>query len=96
MSASSLNRKVAEIEKAKKVERRNAAIQRYKSEDDIIQHIETEVRGIPSEASSGDSPVASPAVEEKAKPKAAKAKSAGAKKRGSGKGVFANRKATKV
>lgn len=94
MSASSLNRKVAEIQKAKKVERRNAAIQRYKSENDIIEHIEAEVGGVSSETSSSDSPV--PSGEVKAKPKAAKAKSAGAKKRGSSKGVFANRKTTKV
>jgi hypothetical protein len=94
MSASSLNRKVAEIEKAKKVERRNAAIQRYKSENNIIEHRETPVGGVSSEASGSDSVIDSGKVE--AKPKTAKAKSTGAKKRGNGKGVFSNRKATKV
>lgn len=94
MSASSLNRKVAEIQKAKKVERRNAAIARYKSEDDIVKHIEVEERGVPAEASDGDSVIDSGKIE--AKPKVAKAKSAGTKKRGSGKGIFSNRKAAKV
>lgn len=91
MSASSLNRKVAEIQKAKKVERRNAAIARYKSEDDIVKHIEVEERGVPAEASGGDSvePI-------KAKEKPAAKKATAPKKRGSGKGVFSNRKATKV
>jgi hypothetical protein len=95
MSASSINRKVAEIEKAKKVERRNAAIKRYESENNIVKHIETEVGGVSPETSSSDSVIDSGKVEE-AKPKAPKAKSAGTKKRGSGKGIFSNRKATKV
>ena len=94
MSASSLNRKVAEIQKAKKVERRNAAIKRYESENNIVKHIETEVGGLSPETSGGDSAIDSGKVE--AKPKAPKAKSSGAKKRGSGKGVFSNRKTTKV
>ena len=94
MSASSLNRKVAEIEKAKKVERRNAAIKRYESENNIVKHIEAEVGGVSPETSSSDSAIDSGKVE--VKPKAAKAKSAGIKKRGSGKGIFANRKTTKV
>ena len=47
MTASSVSRKVAEVEKAKKVERRNAIIERQKPKDDIVKHIETEVRGYP-------------------------------------------------
>lgn len=92
MSASSLNRKVAAVEKAKKVERRNAAIKRYKSEEDIVKHIETEERGVPAETSGSDSVIDSGEI--KAKPAAKKA--ASPKKRGSGKGVFSNRKTSKV
>jgi len=94
MSASSLYRKVAEVQKAKKLERRNAAIKRYESENNIVKHIEAEVGGVSPETSSSDSVIDSGEVE--AKPKAAKAKSTGAKRRGNGKGVFSNRKATKV
>lgn len=94
MSASSLYRKVAEVQKAKKLERRNAAIKRYESENNIVKHIEAEVGGVSPETSSSDSVIDSGKVE--AKPKAAKAKSTGAKRRGNGKGVFSNRKATKV
>ena len=94
MSASSLYRKVAEVQKAKKLERRNAAIKRYESENNIVKHIEAEVGGVSPETSSSDSVIDSGEVE--AKPKAEKAKSTGAKRRGNGKGVFSNRKATKV
>jgi len=94
MSASSLYRKVAEVQKAKKLERRNAAIKRYESENNIVKHREAPVGGVSSEASGSDSVIDSGEVE--AKPKAAKAKSTGAKRRGNGKGVFSNRKATKV
>jgi len=95
MSASSLNRKVAAVEKAKKLERRNAAIKRYKSEIDISEHREVEVGGISSEASGSDSVIDSGKVEE-TKPKTPKAKSAGSKGRGNGKRIFSNRKTSKV
>ena len=93
MSASSLNRKVAEIEKAKKVERRNALIERYKSENDIVKHIKTEERGVPAEASGSDSPEP---IKKEIKKKPAAKKAAAPKKRGSGKGLFSNRKTSKV
>ena len=82
MSASSLNRKVAEIEKAKKVERRNALIERYKSENDIVKHIKTEERGIPAETSGSDSPEPIKAEIPKAKPKKPAAKKASRSKNG--------------
>ena len=88
MSASSINRKVAEIEKAKKVERRNAAIKRYESENNIVKHIKTEVGGISAESGNSDSIIDSGQVKEK--PKAPKAKSNAGKKRGSSKKVFSN------
>lgn len=90
MSASSLNRKVAEVEKAKKVERRNAAIKRYESEDDIIKHIEVEERGVPAETSGSDSPEPIKAEVKKAKPKKAAKKSSGSKKGWSGKRVLSD------
>jgi len=86
MSASSLNRKVAEIEKAKKVERRNAAIKRYESENDIVKHIEVEERGVPAETSGSDSP--EPIKSERPK---AKAKKAAKKASGSSKGWVGKR-----
>ena len=82
MSASSLNRKVAEVEKAKKVERRNAIEKRQQPEVDQRQHQQIEVRGVSSETSSGDSVVNGGKV--KAKPatkKAAPKKKAAAKKK---------------
>ena len=65
MTASSVSRKVAVIEKAKKVERRNAIIERQKPKDDIVKHIETEVRGIPAETSSSDSVIDSGEIKAK-------------------------------
>ena len=94
MSASSINRKVAEIEKAKKVERRNAAIKRYESENNIVKHIKTEVGGISAESGNSDSIIDSGQVKEK--PKAPKAKSNAGKKRGSSKKVFSNSKTAKI
>jgi hypothetical protein len=88
MSASSLNRKVAEIEKAKKVERRNAAIKRYESENNIVKHVEVEERGVPAETISGDSVIDSGEI--KAKPKKLAKKSASPKKGRSGKRVFSD------
>lgn len=91
MSASSLNRKVAEIEKAKKVERRNAAIKRYESENSIVKHIEVEERGIPAETGGSDSPEPIKAEEPKAKPKKPAAKKASSSKKGwSGKRLLSN------
>ena len=92
MTASSVSRKVAAIEKAKKVERRNAIIERQKPKDDIVKHIATEVRGVSAEASSGDSVIDSGEI----KAKAVKKKSSGAKKGGSSKKVLSNSKATKI
>jgi hypothetical protein len=90
MSASSLNRKVAEIEKAKKVERRNAAIKRYESENDIVKHIEVEERGVPAETISSDSPEPIKAEAPKAKPKKAAKKASSAKKGWSSKRVLSD------
>ena len=92
MTASSVSRKVAEVEKAKKVERRNAIIERQKPKDDIVKHIETEVRGIPAETSSSDSVIDSGEI----KANAVKKKSRGAKKGGSSKKVLSDSKATKI
>lgn len=83
MSASSQYRKVAEIQKIKKVERRNALNERLKPKDNIKEHIEVEERGVSPEPISSDSVVIS---EEAPKPK----------KRGNSKSVFSNRKTTKV
>ena len=83
MSASSQYRKVAEIQKIKKVERRNASNERLKPKDNIEKHIEVEERGVSPEPISSDSVVIS---EEAPKPK----------KRGNSKSVFSNRKTTKV
>jgi hypothetical protein len=88
MSASSLNRKVAEVEKAKKVERRNAAIKRYESENGVVKHIEVEKRGVPAETSGGDSIIDSGEI--KAKPKKVSKKSASSKKGWSGKRVLSD------
>ena len=65
MSASSINRKVAEVEKAKKVERRNALEKRNQPVNDKPKHIEAEIRRVPAEASGSDSPVVSQEVQEK-------------------------------
>lgn len=65
MSASSINRKVAEVEKAKKVERRNAIEKRNQPVNDKPKHIEAEIRRVPAEASFSDSPVVSQEVQEK-------------------------------
>lgn len=92
MSASSQYRKVAEVQKIKKVERRNAAIKRYESENDIVKHIETEKRGVPAETVSSDSVIDSGEI----KVKAVKKKSSGTKKGRAGKKVFSDSKATEV
>lgn len=87
MSASSQYRKVAEVQKIKKVERRNAALKRYESENNIIKHIEVEERGVPAEASGSDSPEP---IKVEAKEKPAAKKTTSAKKRRSGKRLFSN------
>jgi len=92
MSASSQYRKIAEVMKEKKVERRHAINERLKPKDDIREHIETAGGGIPSEASSSDSPVISRQEE---KPKAVK-KTTSTKKRRSSKRVLSDSKATKI
>lgn len=92
MTASSVSRKVAEVEKAKKVERRNAIIERQKPKDDIVKHIATEVRGIPAETSSSNSIIDSGEI----KAKAVKKKPSGSKKGGSGKKVLSNSKTAKI
>jgi hypothetical protein len=87
VSASSQYRKVAEVQKVKKVERRNAALKRYESENNIIKHIEAEERGVPAEASGSDSPEP---IKAEVKKKPAAKKAASAKKRGGGKRLFSN------
>jgi hypothetical protein len=82
MSASSLNRKVAEIQKMKKMERRNAAVKRYESENDIVKHIETEVGGISAETSGGDSFETIKSEAPKEKPKKSAAKKTSSSKKG--------------
>lgn len=96
MTASSVSRKVVEVEKAKKVERRNALIKRQKPKDDIVKHIETEVRGIPAETSSSDSIIDSGKIKATPTPKAKAKKASGLKKGGSSKKVLSNSKATKI
>lgn len=59
MSASSVNRKVAEVMKAQKVERRHAIEKRNEPENDKLEHIEAKVGGVSSEASGSDSPIVS-------------------------------------
>jgi hypothetical protein len=96
MTASSVSRKVAEVEKAKKVERRNAIIERQKPKDDIVKHIETEVRGIPAETSSGNSIIDSGKIKATPAPKTKLKKPSGSKKGGSSKKVLSNSKAAKI
>jgi len=59
MSASSVNRKVAEVMKAQKVERRHAIEKRNEPKDNQPKHIEVEVRELSAETSRSDIPVAS-------------------------------------
>lgn len=87
MSASSINRKIAEVQKVKKVERRNAALKRYQEENNKQEHIEAEVGGVPAEAGGSDSPEP---IKAEVKKKPAAKKAASAKKRGSGKRLFSN------
>jgi len=65
MSASSVNRKVAEVQKAQKMERRNAIEKRNEPVNDKPKHIEAEIRRVPAETSVSDSPVISQEVQEK-------------------------------
>ena len=87
VSASSQYRKVAEVQKVKKVERRNAALKRYESENNIVKHIEAEERGVPAETSGSYSPEP---IKAEVKKKPAAKKAASPKKRGSGKRIFSN------
>ena len=96
MTASSVSRKVAEVEKAKKVERRNALIERQKPKDDIVKHIETEIRGVPAETSSSDSAINSGEIKAVSKPKAKVQKASASKKGGNSKKVLSDSKATKI
>tara|TARA_B000000557_G_C20399936_1_gene285958 strand:+ start:224 stop:514 length:291 start_codon:yes stop_codon:yes gene_type:complete len=96
MTASSVSRKVAEVEKAKKVERRNAIIERQKPKDDIVKHIETEVRGVSAETSSSNSIIDSGKIKATPAPKAKLKKPSGSKKGGSSKKVLSNSKAAKI
>ena len=77
MTASSQYRKVADIQKEKKVERRNALEGRKKPENNQQEHQEIKIGGVSAEASSSNIPVQS---KEKAKKKAP-AKKASAKKK---------------
>tara|TARA_B100000085_G_scaffold246909_1_gene240909 strand:- start:87 stop:377 length:291 start_codon:yes stop_codon:yes gene_type:complete len=96
MTASSVSRKVAEVEKAKKVERRNAIIERQKPKDDIVKHIETEVRGVSAETSSSNSIIDSGKIKATPAPKTKLKKPSGSKKGGSSKKVLSNSKAAKI
>ena len=77
MTASSQYRKIADIQKEKKVERRNALEGRKKPENNQQEHQEIKIGGVSAETSSSDIPVQS---KEKAKKKAP-AKKASAKKK---------------
>ena len=72
MTASSQYRKVADIQKEKKVERRNALEGRKKPENNQQEHQEIKIGGVSAETSSSDIPVQS---KEKAKKKAPAKKS---------------------
>tara|TARA_R100001480_G_scaffold5630_2_gene12582 strand:- start:460 stop:750 length:291 start_codon:yes stop_codon:yes gene_type:complete len=96
MTASSVSRKVVEVEKAKKAERRNALIERQKPKEDIVKHIETEVRGIPAETSGSDSVIDSGKIKATPATKAKAKKASGSKKGGSSKKVLSDSKATKI
>ena len=82
MSSSSISRGVAEVEKSKKVERRNAIEKGQQPEVDQRQHQQIEVGGVSSEASSSDSVVNGGKVKAKpaAKKSAPKKKTAAKKK----------------
>ena len=80
MSASSIRRQVAEVEKAKKVERRHALEARQKPEDDQQQHQQAEIRGVSAETGGSDSSVASESVKKEPTKKAAAKKKPAAKK----------------
>ncbi|MDB9996623.1 hypothetical protein OAE49_06360 [Gammaproteobacteria bacterium] len=58
MSSSSISRAIAEVEKSKKVERRNAIEKGEEPENGQQQHKQVDVGGVPTEASDSDSPVA--------------------------------------
>ena len=96
MSASSQYRKVAEVQKIKKVERRNAAIKRYESENDIVKHIETEKRGVPAETVSSDSVIDSGEIKATIKKKPVAKKASSAKKGWASKKLLPDSKATEV
>ena len=64
--SSSVYEKVRAVEKAKKVERRNAIEKRNQPVNDQQEYIEAEIRRIPAETSSSDSPVISQKTEKKA------------------------------
>ena len=79
MTASSQYRKVADIQKQRKVERRNALEGRKKPENNQQEHQETEVREIPTETSSSNSTVKSGEVKVKTSKPKKKAKKASKK-----------------
>ena len=60
MSASSVNRKVAEVQKAQKMERRNAIEKRNEPVNDKPKHIEAEIRGVPAGAGLCSCPIHMP------------------------------------
>jgi hypothetical protein len=62
MSASSVNRKVAEVVKAEKVERRHAIEKRNQPKNNKPEREEVEIRGLSAETSRSDIPVASEEV----------------------------------
>ena len=85
MSASSISRQVAEVEKLKKVERRHALEARQVPEVDKQQREQVNVGGVSPEASGGDSIVESGKIEAKPATKKAPAKKSSAKKKKSSK-----------
>ena len=76
MSASSINRKVADDVKQKKVERRHAIEKGGQQADNQQQHQEAEIGGVSAETSGSDSPVVSEVKKAVAKKGTAKKKSA--------------------
>jgi|TARA_R100001480_G_C4667832_1_gene173105 hypothetical protein len=81
MSASSISRQVAEVEKSKKVERRHALEARKVPEVDKQQREQANVGGVSPETGSSDSVVESGKIEVKPVTKKAPAKKASTKKK---------------
>ena len=81
MSASSISRQIAAVEKSKKVERRNALEARKNSKVDQQQYQQVNVGGVSPETGSSDSVVESGEIKAKPPVKKAAAKKKTAKKK---------------